>query len=120
MKKKSKKVGKKNKVNKKSLFIFIIVLIVFIVLFVFINYSKIHFNKNTLSFDNYSNIDEIHFTQMPITYSLYVNSYDGYSRGNDYYEIERIETALDIIERSPDYLVTFKEVGFNECPLLDS
>lgn len=67
--------------------------------------------------DDFSNTGEIHFTHMPITYNIYVDSSSvNAPRGDDSYEVDRIKWALQIIEDSTDNLVQFKEVEINEDP----
>lgn len=72
--------------------------------------------------DNYSDIKDVHFGGMPITYTISVDSlyyYEGeYVKGDDEYEVRRIKQALEIIENSTEGLIRFKEVDYDENPQL--
>ncbi len=76
--------------------------------------------KSLLENDMFSNIEEYHFQEMPITYSINIDttlySEGGIKRADDDYEVQRIKWALNIIENETDNLVTFKEVSPHENP----
>lgn len=75
--------------------------------------------------DQFVNIEEIHFTHMPITYSIDMGKdnyieYDAIGRPYTVYTVAKekklgdIKKAFEIIENSTDELVKFKEVNLSE------
>ncbi len=97
--------------------IFLALIVVFIMwLFGFLDISittKAIFEREDEIKDNFSDIEEFHFTHMPLTYKIDV---DTTPTTNDAYEVERIIWALQIIENSTDNLIQFKKADFNETP----
>jgi len=70
--------------------------------------------------DQFSEIQEYHYPNMPITYSIDINTYNSDisddSQAYDFFEEERIRWALQIIEDSTDNLIQFEEVGQEDNP----
>lgn len=106
--------SKKNK--RRPLIIGLIIIGMIIILIFFTNNSNIVANNYVE--DQFDGSDLVHFTNMPITYSLDVNTAYGLSASSqsntDEYQKERIRWAFGMLENATDGMLKFKEVEINE------
>ncbi|MBT4165807.1 hypothetical protein HOE04_02095 [archaeon] len=134
-------MGKNVKRDSFKNFLIILVFMIFLVLAFFYS-SKINLeetpkkysyedydkeNKNYLINDSFSKVNEMHWREMPITYSLNISSLGIYSESSQSWyrdgisrnkQVKRIKEALNIIEEETEGLITFKEVSETENPKL--
>ncbi|MEK6844046.1 MAG: matrixin family metalloprotease [Nanoarchaeota archaeon] len=117
---------KKRIKNKKNLYVRLIIVFVTILISIyFLNFDNKN-KKEDKENDQFSDIKEIHFNHMPITYSLNVNTSESFRLNfnktvyrtdtTDDFKIKRIQWAFDLIEKSTDNLMVFKEVKEDENP----
>ncbi len=72
-----------------------------------------YFN-NTGVEDDFTRIKELHFPKLPITYSLDILT----ERGSDWYEKDRVEWALGILENETNHVLEFEEVSKYANPMI--
>ena len=108
---------------KKSTLWWLVIIIILIWFFWPVDYSSPSYDlglEEEIIKDNFLNIEEYHFSNMPLTYTINIDSSPSAYEigGNDEYEIQRIKWALNIIENATDGLVSFQEEYFGTTDLI--
>lgn len=115
------------KIKKKYVIFALIMLVIFILIVTYLFFyegvaqknekEQTDINKTEIN-DKFPNVKEVHFSDMPITYSLNISTKYGLSErdNTDSYKRERIKWALGLIENETDQRVQFKEVEESENP----
>jgi hypothetical protein len=107
-----------NKEEWRNIIIFFIILIIIIFIFVIDNSKDDYDNYKEQIKDEFSNVQELHWTHIPVTYSFAEpNTFTDIHGLPNYkcpdFQIDRLKNAFDEIQNETDNIILFKEVDYS-------